>query len=158
MTLQVSWVRHRDVHLLTIGSYTYTNDQRFRPIHNAHTDDWTLEIKYPQERDSGDYECQVSTTPHMSHIVHLDVIVNSNLNLPQFHGHCAKFKPSLNPGAVPIEHLGLVDTDFELSHGVEQGFDYARLFPQLGSPTGRLSSVFYSSRNGYECTRNTVNR
>ncbi|CAK9825164.1 Zwei Ig domain protein zig-8 [Anthophora retusa] len=74
MTLQVSWVRHRDVHLLTIGRYTYTNDQRFRPIHNAHTDDWTLEIKYPQERDSGDYECQVSTTPHMSHIVHLDVI------------------------------------------------------------------------------------
>lgn len=74
MTLQVSWVRHRDVHLLTIGRYTYTNDQRFRPIHNAQTDDWTLEIKYPQLRDSGYYECQVSTTPHMSHIVYLDVI------------------------------------------------------------------------------------
>ena len=77
MTLQVSWVRHRDVHLLTIGRYTYTNDQRFRPIHNAQTDDWTLEIKYPQLRDSGYYECQVSTTPHMSHIVYLDVIGES---------------------------------------------------------------------------------
>ncbi|CAL7945057.1 unnamed protein product [Xylocopa violacea] len=74
MTLQVSWVRHRDVHLLTLGRYTYTNDQRFRPIHNVQTDDWTLEIKYPQLRDSGYYECQVSTSPHMSHIVHLDVI------------------------------------------------------------------------------------
>ncbi|XP_026673022.1 uncharacterized protein LOC108629210 [Ceratina calcarata] len=74
MTLQVSWVRHRDVHLLTLGRYTYTNDQRFRPIHNAQTDDWTLEIKYPQIRDSGFYECQVSTPQHMSHIVHLNVI------------------------------------------------------------------------------------
>lgn len=74
MTLQVSWIRHRDVHLLTVGSYTYTNDQRFRPIHNSHTEDWMLEIKYPQLRDTGSYECQISTTPHMSHIVHLDVI------------------------------------------------------------------------------------
>ncbi|XP_076388378.1 zwei Ig domain protein zig-8 isoform X2 [Megachile rotundata] len=74
MTLQVSWMRHRDVHLLTNGHYTYTNDQRFRAIHHAHTDDWMLQIKYPQIRDSGFYECQVSTTPHMSHIVHLNVI------------------------------------------------------------------------------------
>jgi len=78
MTLQVSWVRHRDVHLLTIGRYTYTNDQRFRAIHNAHSDDWTLQIKYPQHRDSGIYECQVSTTPHMSHLVHLNVIGESS--------------------------------------------------------------------------------
>ncbi|EFN82153.1 hypothetical protein EAI_09549, partial [Harpegnathos saltator] len=75
MTLQVSWVRHRDVHLLTIGRYTYTNDQRFRVIHPAQSEDWTLQIKYPQHRDSGIYECQVSTTPHMSHLVHLSVIV-----------------------------------------------------------------------------------
>ncbi|XP_014483920.1 PREDICTED: basement membrane-specific heparan sulfate proteoglycan core protein-like isoform X2 [Dinoponera quadriceps] len=74
MTLQVSWVRHRDVHLLTIGRYTYTNDQRFRVIHPAQSEDWTLQIKYPQHRDSGIYECQVSTTPHMSHLVHLSVI------------------------------------------------------------------------------------
>ncbi|KYM87855.1 hypothetical protein ALC53_03291 [Atta colombica] len=80
MTLQVSWVRHRDVHLLTIGRYTYTNDQRFRAIHNAHSDDWTLQIKYPQHRDSGIYECQVSTTPHMSHLVHLNVIESTGIH------------------------------------------------------------------------------
>lgn len=84
MTLQVSWVRHRDVHLLTIGRYTYTNDQRFRAIHTAHSDDWTLQIKYPQHRDSGIYECQVSTTPHMSHLVHLNVIGKSLLHAPQY--------------------------------------------------------------------------
>ncbi|XP_076231071.1 zwei Ig domain protein zig-8 isoform X2 [Calliopsis andreniformis] len=74
MTVQVSWVRHRDIHLLTNGRYTYTNDQRFKAIHNDHTDDWMLQIKYPQLRDSGYYECQVSTTPHMSHIVYLNVV------------------------------------------------------------------------------------
>ncbi|XP_044006333.1 uncharacterized protein LOC122851273 isoform X2 [Aphidius gifuensis] len=74
VALQVSWVRHRDIHLLTIGRYTYTSDQRFRAVHNVHSDDWTLQIKFPQLRDSGIYECQVSTTPHMSHFVHLSVV------------------------------------------------------------------------------------
>ncbi|XP_046400865.1 lachesin-like [Ischnura elegans] len=70
----VSWVRHRDIHLLTVGRYTYTSDQRFRAIHHPHSEDWTLQIKYPQHRDSGIYECQISTTPHMSHFIHLNVV------------------------------------------------------------------------------------
>lgn len=74
MLLQVSWVRHRDIHLLTVGRYTYTSDQRFRAIHQPQTEDWILQIKYPQHRDSGIYECQVSTTPHMSHYIHLNVV------------------------------------------------------------------------------------
>lgn len=74
MLLQVSWVRHRDIHLLTVGRYTYTSDQRFRAIHHPHSDDWILQIKYPQHRDSGIYECQVSTTPHISHFVHLTIV------------------------------------------------------------------------------------
>ncbi|KAK9744370.1 Immunoglobulin I-set domain [Popillia japonica] len=73
----VSWVRHRDVHLLTVGHYTYTSDQRFRAIHQPHSEDWTLQIKYPQHRDSGIYECQVSSTPHLSHFIHLTVIGKS---------------------------------------------------------------------------------
>lgn len=74
MLLQVSWLRHRDTHLLTVGRYTYTSDQRFRAIHHPHSEDWILQIKYPQHRDSGIYECQISTTPHMSHFIHLNVI------------------------------------------------------------------------------------
>ncbi|KAF6207678.1 hypothetical protein GE061_016125 [Apolygus lucorum] len=70
----VSWVRHRDIHLLTVGRYTYTSDQRFRAIHHAGTEDWSLQIKYPQHRDTGIYECQISTTPHMSHFIHLNVV------------------------------------------------------------------------------------
>ncbi|CAH0389283.1 unnamed protein product [Bemisia tabaci] len=70
----VSWVRHRDIHLLTVGRYTYTSDQRFRAVHQPHSEDWTLQVKYPQHRDTGIYECQISTTPHMSHYVHLNVV------------------------------------------------------------------------------------
>ncbi|KAJ6635948.1 Zwei Ig domain protein zig-8 [Pseudolycoriella hygida] len=72
--LQVSWVRHRDIHLLTVGRYTYTSDQRFRALHHPHSEDWILQIKYPQHRDSGIYECQVSTSTPMSHYIHLNVI------------------------------------------------------------------------------------
>ncbi|XP_031836579.1 zwei Ig domain protein zig-8 isoform X2 [Nomia melanderi] len=74
MALQVSWLRHRDTHLLAVGRYMYTNDQRFRVIHNAKGDNWMLQIKYAQLRDSGSYECQVSTATPISHIIHLNVV------------------------------------------------------------------------------------
>jgi len=70
----VSWIRHHDLHILTVGRYTYTTDQRFQAIHMDNTDDWTLQIKYPQKRDSGLYECQISTEPKMSMFVGLTVI------------------------------------------------------------------------------------
>ncbi|XP_003491137.1 zwei Ig domain protein zig-8-like [Bombus vosnesenskii] len=70
----VSWVRHRDIHLLTIGRYTYTSDQRFEAMHTPHTEEWTLRIRYPQKKDSGIYECQISTTPPIGYSVHLNVV------------------------------------------------------------------------------------
>ncbi|CAH0384174.1 unnamed protein product, partial [Bemisia tabaci] len=70
----VSWVRHRDIHLLTVGRYTYTSDQRFEAIHSPHTEDWTLRIRYPQQKDTGIYECQISTTPPIGHPIFLNVV------------------------------------------------------------------------------------
>ncbi|XP_014204840.1 zwei Ig domain protein zig-8-like [Copidosoma floridanum] len=70
----VSWVRHRDIHLLTVGTETYTSDQRFVASHYPRTEDWTLQVKSPQQRDSGTYECQVSTTPPIGHSMHLSVV------------------------------------------------------------------------------------
>lgn len=70
----VSWIRHRDIHILTVGSYTYTSDQRFQATHHKDTDDWTLQIKWSQNRDAGMYECQISTQPVRSYFVHLDVV------------------------------------------------------------------------------------
>uniref|UniRef100_A0A182SNB1 IGv domain-containing protein n=1 Tax=Anopheles maculatus TaxID=74869 RepID=A0A182SNB1_9DIPT len=70
----VSWVRHRDIHLLTVGRYTYTSDQRFEAMHSPHTEEWTLRIRYAQRKDSGIYECQISTTPPIGHFVYLTIV------------------------------------------------------------------------------------
>uniref|UniRef100_T1JJS9 Ig-like domain-containing protein n=1 Tax=Strigamia maritima TaxID=126957 RepID=T1JJS9_STRMM len=56
----VSWIRKQDFHILTSGVHTYTNDQRFNPIHIDRADDWTLQIKFVQKKDEGVYECQVT--------------------------------------------------------------------------------------------------
>lgn len=51
--LQVSFVRHRDLHILTVGRYTYTTDQRFIATHRREADEWALQIKWTQLRDAG---------------------------------------------------------------------------------------------------------
>lgn len=57
----ISWIRLRDWHILTNGMLTYTSDSRFQVLHKEGSYDWILQIKYVQERDAGEYECQVST-------------------------------------------------------------------------------------------------
>lgn len=71
---QVSWIRKRDLHILTAGILTYTSDQRFQVIRPDKSDNWTLQIKFPQLRDSGVYECQVNTEPKISLPFVLNVI------------------------------------------------------------------------------------
>ena len=72
--LQVTWIRHRDVHILTVGQYTYTTDQRFLARHNPATDEWTLVIKYVQERDAGIYECQIPSRILQSYPINLNIV------------------------------------------------------------------------------------
>ncbi|KAK8375629.1 hypothetical protein O3P69_008438 [Scylla paramamosain] len=70
----VSWMRSRDLHLLTVGRFTYTSDQRFKAVHQAGSQDWLLKIFYVQLRDAGQYECQVGTTPPLTHSIWLSVM------------------------------------------------------------------------------------
>ncbi|XP_050538322.1 inactive tyrosine-protein kinase 7-like [Daktulosphaira vitifoliae] len=70
----VSWMRKRDLHILTAGVLTYTSDQRFQVIHPDNSDNWTLLIKFAQPRDAGIYECQVNTEPKMSLAFQLNVV------------------------------------------------------------------------------------
>uniref|UniRef100_A0A336MUH6 CSON004227 protein n=1 Tax=Culicoides sonorensis TaxID=179676 RepID=A0A336MUH6_CULSO len=58
-TNQISWIRRRDWHILSSGSQTYTNDERFSVLHAPGSNVWTLQIKFVQQRDSGLYECQL---------------------------------------------------------------------------------------------------
>ena len=82
----MSWIRRKDFHVITglnkskqiqslttnttdfylifsfgktVGKFTYSSDQRFTAVHMDNSDDWTLQIRYPQRRDEGIYECQV---------------------------------------------------------------------------------------------------
>ncbi|KAK3913961.1 Zwei Ig domain protein zig-8 [Frankliniella fusca] len=71
---QVSWIRKRDLHILTAGVLTYTSDQRFTVIRPDKSENWTLQIRSSQGRDSGIYECQVNTEPKMSLSFQLNVI------------------------------------------------------------------------------------
>lgn len=41
---QVTWIRHRDLHLLTVDKTTYTSDQRFVCVHNPQLGDWSLQV------------------------------------------------------------------------------------------------------------------
>jgi len=85
-------VRHRDIHLLTVGVETYTSDQRFVASHFPHTEDWTLQVKYPQRRDSGTYECQVSTTPPIGHSMLLSVVGQFSRPLVEFLSSFSHFR------------------------------------------------------------------
>eukprot|EP00093_Oithona_nana_P002048 02048.XXX_16624_4782_1 [CDS] Oithona nana genome sequencing. len=69
----VSWIRKADLHVLTSDVLTFTGDQRFSAHHPVDTDAWTLQIKYTQLRDAGEYQCQVNTEPKISFSVFLQV-------------------------------------------------------------------------------------
>lgn len=75
----VSWIRARDLHILTVDRYTYTADQRFQSLHNNETGEWTLHIKWTERKDTGIYECQVSTLPVKSLALYLIVLDESEL-------------------------------------------------------------------------------
>lgn len=58
-SFKVSWMRKRDLHILTSNNFLYTGDQRFSVIQPQDTDEWNLKIEYAQPKDAGTYECQV---------------------------------------------------------------------------------------------------
>ncbi|XP_046454850.1 zwei Ig domain protein zig-8-like isoform X2 [Daphnia pulex] len=85
----VSWVRHRDLHILSVGRSVYTKDGRFSVYHQRHTGEWTLQLRSVQLKDSGLYECQIGTQPTRSYFVHLQVVepTTSIFGGPDMHVH-----------------------------------------------------------------------
>lgn len=71
---QVSWIRGRDLRILTVGRYTYTSDLRFESLHTEDSSEWTLRIRSVQLRDQGNYECQITTKPIRTFTVFLKVV------------------------------------------------------------------------------------
>ncbi|XP_068206508.1 uncharacterized protein [Palaemon carinicauda] len=69
---QVSWIRGRDLHVMSSGQVAFSSDSRVSVAHVG--DSWTLTIKYTQPRDAGQYSCQVNTQPGMATWYNLTVI------------------------------------------------------------------------------------
>nr|CAH7732370.1 unnamed protein product [Callosobruchus chinensis] len=66
-TKVVSWMRSKDVHVLTVGSFTFTGDTRFEAVHTDSSEEfWGLRIRGVKLDDAGRYECQVNTEPKKS--------------------------------------------------------------------------------------------
>ena len=82
MYLQVSWIRKQDLHILTMGSTIYSNDDRIEIVHpnrsdstrNHNRDDWILRLHDTLPSDSGIYECQINTEPKKSKAYVLQVV------------------------------------------------------------------------------------
>ena len=74
----MSWIRLSDTSLLAVGGYTYTSDLRLESSHEQGTRDWVLTIRNVSVSDAGQYECQVSTSPHMSTVINLSVEGNNS--------------------------------------------------------------------------------
>jgi len=70
---KVSWIRRRDSHILSVDRTMFIPDERFQAI-SGEADTWTLQVKYVQARDEGEYECQISTDPKKSHIIKLNIV------------------------------------------------------------------------------------
>ncbi|XP_032671093.1 uncharacterized protein LOC116844079 isoform X2 [Odontomachus brunneus] len=69
----VSWMRSRDLHILTSGNFAFSSDARFGPQHSPGSDAWTLRLDNARKTDSGKYECQVNTEPKIMYAVQLSV-------------------------------------------------------------------------------------
>lgn len=72
---QVSWVRRKgdQLHLITFGDSLYSSDSRYS-LKFKSPNDWQLHIQYANERDEGQFECQINTSPTLVFVVSLIVV------------------------------------------------------------------------------------
>ncbi|KAF2351483.1 Immunoglobulin I-set [Trinorchestia longiramus] len=89
LSCRVSWIRLRNLHVLTVDKYKYSTDQRVSVVHNEASQEWVLRIRAAHKSDAGKYECQISTKPVLSYIVSVQVIVPRAeiLNAPDIYVH-----------------------------------------------------------------------
>lgn len=69
----VSWLRHSDAQLLTVGRNVYTSDSRFSVLHPEGSDEWTLKIAGVRHEDAGMYACQISSASPVSFPLFLSI-------------------------------------------------------------------------------------
>ncbi|KAL7647976.1 UNVERIFIED_CONTAM: hypothetical protein RMT77_001592 [Armadillidium vulgare] len=73
----ISWIRARDINLLTSGEVTYSSDNRFVAMNPSNGPRWVLKIHHVKLSDAGKYICQISTSAPISTAVTLLVTESS---------------------------------------------------------------------------------
>lgn len=94
----VSFLRHSDMNLLSVGKLKYTQDPRYQVFHDEQNNSWTLkvrgrttavkgshvinrpfhsQIKQARREDEGWFECQISSAQPIGHAIYLKVIGKS---------------------------------------------------------------------------------
>nr|XP_045624366.1 uncharacterized protein LOC123774260 [Procambarus clarkii] len=101
----VTWLRRRDLHILTAGHHTYTADQRFQVVHSEDSEEWTLVLRFVQLRDAGVYDCQVNTVHKLSRPVTLTVL-DPRLRGTKTKVFVANNTASTKDGNLKVEILG----------------------------------------------------
>ena len=76
----VSWTRHKDLQILTIGSHKFTTDDRISVKHDPRDGDFKLQIKLFSEEDTGSYECQINTSPVKINVVKIKTRKSKDLH------------------------------------------------------------------------------
>ncbi|XP_065225793.1 uncharacterized protein LOC135849338 isoform X2 [Planococcus citri] len=77
----VSWIRRRDLKILTSGMVKFTGDKRFHIDHSQEeANNWTLILDDVQNSDSGFYECQINTEPNLKRAVLLLVFSGNGVS------------------------------------------------------------------------------
>ncbi|XP_023334572.1 uncharacterized protein LOC111706049 [Eurytemora carolleeae] len=73
----VTWMRGKDVTILSVGHHTFNTDNRISvvqvPGSNPSLTDWILQISNLGEGDQGVYECQVNTDPKIQKVINLSI-------------------------------------------------------------------------------------
>ena len=85
----VSWIRQKDLQILTVGSHKFTTDQRISVKHNPRNEDFMLMIRLVSMEDLGQYECQINTSPVKTTVV----TIKLHKSTPALH--------TSNPGSNP---------------------------------------------------------
>ncbi|BES90543.1 Immunoglobulin V-set domain [Nesidiocoris tenuis] len=160
---QVSWIRHRDLHLLTVGSYTYTSDQRFFTTHSPQTEEWTLQIRFPQIRDSGIYECQVGTSPPIGLTMMLTVVepVTKIIGGPDLHinyGSTINLTCMVVHSPVPPPSIVWSHNDKEVNYDSPRGG--VSVITEKGDVTTSyllIQKAKYSDSGSYKCIPSNAN-
>jgi len=153
----ISWVRLKNMSnpgLLTVGQFVFSQDRRIVVNTTPATQQWSLTIMTAALEDSGWYECQVNTVPHISHQVYLSVIEPScsisgeksvYLNLGSSHSiNCTVVSPE------PPHHIFWYFNHQPLPHNVDWVVS-SSLSSNSSWSVVRVSKVRLKHSGTYEC-------